>query len=194
MQVSMLATAALNSLGSSHQGPVLGASNMSLCPSRAKPGLAHRELDAPLQKVDRDVCHLPTSFSYRFPYILMAIWLSVLSLPTPDPEPSHCPPVVSSPTQFLPSTCQLGLEVVSFISIFPLFQLRLPILSPCQVSNFLIIPLFLTHQMHISFHIASPLDFSTVSPMPDHVPFPDSFILSHRTPSFSLPCQFCFPF
>ena len=114
-----LATATLNSPGSSHQGPVLGASNMPLCPSRAKPGLAHRELDAPLQKVDRDVCHLPSSFSYRFPYILMAIGLSVLSLPTPDPEPVHCPPVVSSPTQFLPSTCQLGLEVVSFYFHIP---------------------------------------------------------------------------
>ena len=135
MQVSILATAFLNSLGSTHQGPVLGASNISLCPSRAKPGLAHRELDAPLQKVDRDVCHLPTSFSYRFPYILMAIWLSVLSLPTPDPEPSHCPPVVSSPTQFLPSTYQPGLVVVSFISIFPLFQLRLPILSPESLAH-----------------------------------------------------------
>lgn len=52
-------------------------------------------LDLPLQKLISDICHLPTSYSCRFPYILMTIWLSVLSLPKPDPEPSQFPPVVS---------------------------------------------------------------------------------------------------
>ena len=47
-----------------------------------------------------DAPYLPTPVSCRFPFILMAIWPSLLSFLTPDPEPHPFP----SPSSSLPSS------------------------------------------------------------------------------------------
>ena len=58
--------------------------------------------------------HLPTPASYRFPFIRMAIWPSLPSLPTPDPEPLHfLPHPLSYPVPFLH---------LPFTTIFPLLH------------------------------------------------------------------------
>ena len=103
MQASLLTTAALNILGSSHQGPALGAGNMSLCSNKVKPGWAQRELDACRRQFQMFATSSPPSVADYHTFSWPSVYLSsaplhlilnppIVLLVSPLPHSSFSPP------------------------------------------------------------------------------------------------------